>query len=188
MRFSIQGLGFYSLLNSFTDLVPLETPYGTFQVYVKDEIKVDYLTDGWCKIVIKFQEPVVTIPTPVLSTDTNYRVYGIDGIPFKIIGAFVVSVKDNFNRPGTKKQSVSAYGYEGYELTKTKVQKIKVALVFQADSFTDLKTRFSSSVFGRRSIDENLDTKLTTLGHSSEICRFNLRVGLERAFSSVSLN
>ncbi|MFC2110500.1 hypothetical protein ACFLSU_08030 [Bacteroidota bacterium] len=137
--YKLQGLGFYSLLNSFTELMPLETPYGTFQVYVKEEIKVDYLTDGWCKIIIKFQEPIVTIPTPVLPVTTDYRDYGIDGISFKTLNAFVTSVNDNMNRPGQKKQNVSVYGKEGYELTKTKFQKIKFGLVFQGENFTEIK-------------------------------------------------
>ena len=131
--------GFYKLLNGFSDLVPFETPYGTFQVYLKEEIKVSYLSDGWCQMVLKLQERIVSIPTPVLPIISNYGVYGIDGIPFKNIGAFVVSTDGNLNRPGTKKQSIESYGYEGYEITKNKLQKFKVNLVFQGVDFDGLK-------------------------------------------------
>lgn len=131
---------FYRLLNSFEDLVAFETPYGTFQVYVKDEVDVNYIAEGWCKVVMKFREPVVAVPNELLPSGNKYNELGINGIPFKSFGAIVQKTDKKLNRPGTKKQSVSAYGYEGFELTKTKLQKVQLNLVFIHDSFAELKT------------------------------------------------
>lgn len=131
---------FYKVLNGFTDLVDFETPYGTFQVYIKDKVKVRYIDDGWCEVALKFRQPNVWMGVNELPEGNQYQELGIDGIPFKIFGAFVKKTVGNFNRPGTKKQQVAAYGYEGYELTKTKLQKVKLDLVFVRDSFVDLET------------------------------------------------
>jgi len=131
---------FYKLINSFTGLVSFETPYGTFQVYVKDEVVVKYISDGWCSIALKMREPVVTIPNELLPLGNQYNKLGINGIPFNSFGAFVKKTDKNLNRPGTKKQSVSVYGSEGFEITKMKLQKVSLNLVFHTNSFVNLKT------------------------------------------------
>lgn len=131
---------FYTLLNGFTDLVDFETPYGTFQVYIKDEVNVRYIAKGWCSVVLKFRQPNVWMGVNELPEGNQYQELGIDGIPFKSFGALVKKTDGNFNRPETKKQQVAAYGYEGYELTKTKLQKVKLELVFVHDSFVGLET------------------------------------------------
>ncbi|WP_139959166.1 hypothetical protein [Flavicella sediminum] len=131
---------FYKVINAFTDLVDFETPYGTFEVYVKEEINVDYLSEGWCKVMIPFREPVAAVPNEVLPTGNQYNELGLNGIPFKSFGALVKKTDKNLNRPGTKKQNFSVYGKEGFELTKEDLQKVHVDLVFIHDSFSDLKT------------------------------------------------
>lgn len=130
----------YDDISAFTDKVDFETPYGTFEVYVKDEIKVEYLNNGWATLTISFRENIVEIPNPTLPTESDFQVYGIDGIPFKSYGCFVQLVKDNMNRSAIKKQEVTAYGYEGFQLTKTDLHKVSLDLVFHATSFATLKT------------------------------------------------
>ena len=130
---------FYKMFNDFTELVEFETPYGVFQLYVRDEIEVDYLNHGWCKIVLKFREPIVEVPSVVLPIATNHQLYGIDGIPFKEFGAFIKKTSGYLNRPNTKGQKTRTYGAESFEITKRDLQKVELQLVFVGDSFTDLK-------------------------------------------------
>lgn len=122
--------------NEFDELFEFATPYGTFNVHVKDEIKVSHLVDGYATIVIKFREPVVTIPNVAIPTiETNYNKYGVDGIYFEAISAFLVSVKDNMNRAKAKStNSVSIHTQKLFSYAKTTLHSIKVELFFKASS------------------------------------------------------
>lgn len=127
----------YDQFSSFDDLVPLVTDWGTFQVYVKETISVDYLVQGWAQIKITFREPNVT-NSETLPSGSASSYYHIDGVAFTQLGARVSKVIDNFDRAKTKDGKFTAYGLEGYKVTKTEANKVTVSLICKADNFTTL--------------------------------------------------
>ncbi len=179
---------FYKLINSFETLVPFETPYGTFQVYVKEEIKVNYLSDGWCTAEIKFREPVVNVAVD-LPTGDQYRELGINGIPFKSFGAFIKKSSNNLNRPGIKKSKSSVYGFESFQLTPTKLQKVKLDLVFIHDSYDELKTgihQFHSVLASEGLHDLNIDMTGRKIWAVDGFKTKNIRMASNKAIAELS--
>lgn len=129
----------YLDFSQFTDLVKLSSVWGDFQVYIKDEIKAEYLKDGWVKMAIPFREPVVTI-NETLPTTISVDLYNIDGIDYGAFGAFVSKIEDNFNRPKTKEPNFTAYATEGYQVTKMAPMEIIQHLVFHATDFATVQS------------------------------------------------
>lgn len=150
---------FYHLLNSFEKLAVLSTPYGDFEVLVKEEIKTQRIGDIILGIEITFREPVVATPNAFFSSSFfssayfqsninanaihyakhHYATYGINGMPFKELGALVLSCSDSFNKPKMKsEQTVSLETVEAYQITKTSLEKGKLKLLFSSKYFDDL--------------------------------------------------
>lgn len=50
---------FFDLISAADGLLELECGFGSWQVYVKDEIEVEYIGNGWCTIVMPFRQPVI---------------------------------------------------------------------------------------------------------------------------------
>jgi hypothetical protein len=108
----------YDDINSFTGLVPFSSDlYGSYNVQVKDEVKIEYLGSGYCKGVITMREPIVNLTG--IAFDTDFQRPSIDDCSLQSMGFAIVSMTDQFNRPGAKPAEVTAYGYEGYKVAKT---------------------------------------------------------------------
>lgn len=105
---------FYTAIEAFTDLVTFSTPYGDFDVQVKN-VSVEYL-DGAANINIVFREPVVdltggTLPATGSSENT------IDGIPFTSFGFYLSGTKDINSLSEMKEQHFTIDGAEGFQMT-----------------------------------------------------------------------
>ncbi len=129
----------YTDISAFDDLATLSTPWGDFQVYVKDQIKANYYADGWVGVQIPFREPNVPTPNDI-PTGSSIDLYHIDNVPYRALGAYVTHVSDNFNRQQTKEPHFSAYGIEGYQVTKMAPMEFTQELVFMASDFASLRS------------------------------------------------
>lgn len=110
--------GFYTGLAAIAGLTTLATPWGSFQVYVKDVIEVTYLKAGIATIIIKFREPVVDLTGGTLPASTA-SLLGIDGISFADLGIVPLLHTGGLSLPAMKRQYFSEYEKEGYQIAKT---------------------------------------------------------------------
>jgi hypothetical protein len=107
----------YNAIDLFTDLVELETEYGTFNVYVK-EVNPEYIGGG-AKITILFREPVVSFAGGFIP-DAGTSDYSINGIPLASYGLYYSKGRKLDDHPELKEQVFTLYGAEGYRITKRK--------------------------------------------------------------------
>lgn len=122
----------------FTDLEELATPYGNFQVLIKN-VTPDYLALG-ARLVINFREPVVTLTggsLPVTGAANNK----IDGIPFESFGLYLSSIKDARQLPDMKDHSVTKYGSEGYYVAKRKNVTLTINGFVVGSSLSDFQSK-----------------------------------------------
>lgn len=131
---------FYDLLGSFDELKPFSSEFGEFEVYVKNEIRVEYFNDGLCKGLLQMRQPVVDLEGIIPAADNMHP--GIDGISFEQLGFILMDVAGDFNRPATKDASYTKYGSEGYQITKQGYRTLKLSLLLDQPSYT----LFSSSI------------------------------------------
>lgn len=118
--------------NAFDDLVDLETNWGTFQVFIKERIKVNHISGGNAHITIVFREPS-PINSTLAPTGSATGVYTIDGVTFESLGAFVQETANNFDRPPIKDQAYPT------QITFTKELEFTVKMIFHATNFAQLK-------------------------------------------------
>lgn len=158
-KLDVQLNHFYHFLGSFDDLFEFSTPYGRFNVTVKKEIKTKKIGTTLLEMEITFREPVVSIPNGFFAStffspeyfqsninadavhyaEYHYSEYGINGMPFKEIGALVISCSDSFNRPKTKTgETVNIETKEAYKITKREQETGKLTLLFCSQIFEDL--------------------------------------------------
>lgn len=163
---------FFRELASYKDLVALETPWGTHQVYIKENVAGNYLQHGWVKIELKFEEPVVTNEA-VLPTGTETEKPNIDGVAFDDLGMFLTGFKNHLNRPKTKAQHFTAYETQGYQITPPEALEFELELTATAGSFTLLKQNiqrlqklFSSPGMRELKVDDRLREVFNTKGFS----------------------
>ncbi|GGH02730.1 hypothetical protein [Pedobacter zeae] len=152
---------FYQLVNGFTALVPFETDLGTWNVFVRSEIAVEYFNDGFCKLRIPFREPIVdltgTLPKPnpvfqqLLNADgapihtgafapieigvINYDGFGIDGVMFRDMNCFVMELAGNFNRPAPMSGEATSYRFEKYRVTRSGLKQMNLKLFIEAPDY-----------------------------------------------------
>lgn len=108
-------------IDGFTGLVPLVTPYGTYQVYVDAAIKGEYLPDAGptkgVRMVLPMREPVVTMDGEVPAATGSE--FGIDGISFASMGGELIELSgDRWGRPAPKSEQAQGYGFEPHLITK----------------------------------------------------------------------
>jgi hypothetical protein len=46
-------------LSTLTDLVPFSSDYGVWQVMVRDRVEIEWIRDGWYRIMLPLWEPIV---------------------------------------------------------------------------------------------------------------------------------
>jgi hypothetical protein len=128
-------------VKNFSDLVSLVTPYGTFQVLVKN-IVPDYLNFG-SQIVISLREPIVTLTggsLPAIGTAINK----IDNIPFASFGLYLSSAKDQRQLAEMKEHSTTIYGSEGYYIAKRKNNIIVIDGLLVGSSLSDFQSKIKA--------------------------------------------
>jgi len=148
-------------VDSFTDLVPLTSKWGTSNVYVNGAIVCDWLSATTLRIVIPIREPIVPMTGIVPVGDGSE--FGIDGISFKSLGGYQLELSgDRRNRPEPKAQDYTAYGREGHSITKTIAPELTLRLYIKQPNYTAFKQKIDSiqALFGApgyRSLTANND-------------------------------
>lgn len=137
----------YRKIDSFTDLVPLNTDYGTHNVYVNAAIVGDFMPDAGptkgIRLTIPMREPIVMM-TGVLPIG-NSSEFGIDGISFSELGGTYIELSgDRRNRTAPKTEQRSAYGKESYLITKTVAHELKLNIALKQPSYSALKAKVDS--------------------------------------------
>jgi len=125
----------YSLIDGFTGLVPLITDFGVFQVYVKDTISPEYITDQGLKITIVFREPMPDLSG--IMPESDEAQYGISDISFSALGGFLIEIAGEVrNRPSTKQPQFTSYSKEGYQVTKTQARELNIKLFIEQPDYS----------------------------------------------------
>lgn len=130
-------------VDSYNDLVPFETPWGSFSVYIKEKMEARYLQDGWIKFEIEFQEPVV-MNDGILPAGNETQKSHIDGVALSQLGMFVSRVNKNLNRNDAKEAQFTAYANEGYQVTPAKPLEFEVELIAWSDDYAGLSANIKS--------------------------------------------
>lgn len=129
----------YEDFGRLTDTVALNTPYGIFNCYLKDEINARYLGEGAASIVMVFEEPAVAFPNHAIPEPSTIQQYHIDFIPFTAFGSFIEETNGQYDRPELKQANFVSYNEAGYQLTKVGPLDVELILCFYAPTFNILK-------------------------------------------------
>jgi hypothetical protein len=130
----------YSLIDSFTTLVPLITDYGTYQVYVNAPVVGEYLAAEGLRVTITMREPNPSVAGTIpVATSSEF---GIDGISFADLGgAYITLGGDRWNRTAPKKIDVTAYGKEAWAITKKEASVLELRLAIKTDTYSQMKAK-----------------------------------------------
>jgi hypothetical protein len=127
--------GMYDFINSFTGPVPFSSlNYGSYDVLVNNEVKIDYIGSGMCKGLLTMRQPVVNVAGNIPPTD-NYPGPSIDKISLASLGFEVVTMTDQYGRPAAKSTEITAYGYEGAKVAKVGHRTINLELITQKNGY-----------------------------------------------------
>lgn len=152
---------FYSFLKGDQKLLKLETPFGVYSVFVKKEIKTETTQRKVCAVEITFREPQAVTPFTYFSSayftgdyfqqtvlpviydyPANYAVFGIDGIPFSVLGAFQKKPLKQLHRATTHREyKLNSYDKETFDITPSGALKTKLELIFSALDIPQLKNK-----------------------------------------------
>ena len=144
-------LGFYDLLDGLSGLAAFSTPYGTFQVYIKEKIEPLYRGNGLCIMEIKFREPNPNLSGGSIPASADPEtVNGIDGIDFGTLGFTVIdfshlgirylSLKGILDRAAPKGQSFTNYFKEGFQVTKPEAREYTLNAIIEVSTYSQLET------------------------------------------------
>ena len=127
--------GMYDFINSFTGRVPFSSlNYGSYNVLVNNEVKIDYIASGMCKGVLTMREAIVNMTGYIPSSD-NGSGSSIDKISLSSLGFEVVSMTDQYGRPAAKSVNVTAYGHESAKVAKVGHRTINLELITQKNGY-----------------------------------------------------
>lgn len=129
---------FYSALGSWKDLVLFETPYGSYQVYIKNSIEPRYVGDGWSTIQFELQEPVIPNNGVLPSGEIADRPH-IDGVALDTLGMFLTASEGHLKRPQIKRQEFTAYETEGFQVTPPEALEFELGIIAYARSYSQLQ-------------------------------------------------
>lgn len=126
-----------TFVDGFTDLVPLETKWGVFNVKI-GMIHAEYISSGFLSVTINMREPVASIGTAIentILTPASLQAYG----------ATLLSMKgERYGRPETKQEYFTIYGREGYQVAKTEAPILEIELLFKGNNWTDFTSKVRS--------------------------------------------
>lgn len=128
---------FYAQLSGLNDLVELSTPWGDYQVYVKDLVEVSQINDGVVRIEIPFREPVCGIGSAPSGGISN----GIDGVDFENFGFTYLRLEGQWNRSPTKEIKTIGYANEAYQVTKANAREMVLKGLFISSSYAAMKAK-----------------------------------------------
>lgn len=131
----------YSDIAAFTDLVALSTPYGSFQVYIR-QITPEYLQSA-ANVTIVLREPVVTLTGGALPA-TGANNHQFDGIPFVSFGLYLSASKDFRQLAEMKDQNFTKYGSEGWHIVKRKEKTLLIEGFIVASSLADFQAKIKA--------------------------------------------
>ncbi len=144
----------YNAISNYVTLVPFNTPYGSFSVYLKEEVQADYIHQGWAKLRFQFREPVVSNTGVIPSTDNAN--FGIDGISFQQLGLTILEVDGRHNLPSSKTGQFTAYQTEGYQVTKKNYRELTLKAIVSGSSLSDFENKCKAlfKLFSKEGIRE----------------------------------
>ncbi|MDO9554524.1 hypothetical protein [Rhodonellum sp.] len=152
--------GLYSLIEGLTGLATLSCDFGSWSVFVRDEIQITDLGRGALSGVIPFKEPVCDLSGLVPTEPNPDLIEGIDGVSWSSLGFALVdfrqlgisssSIEGMLNRPKPKSGEFNSYATEGFQITKTGARKYKLIGGIEAVDYETLKTIISGlyALFG----------------------------------------
>jgi hypothetical protein len=124
----------YDFIKTFTGPVEFNAGiYGTYQVVIKDEIKMNYLADGFAEGTMTMRQEIVNMAGYIPPADNINP--SIDKISLESLGFVLVSMTDQYNRPAMKSGEVTAYGYERVKLTPTGARAFNLELAIQKTGY-----------------------------------------------------
>lgn len=139
----LQKLNLLYNLADAKSLVPLDTSWGSYQVYVNAPVVADYLGEQGLGITIPFREPAVAMTGILPATDG--AAYGIDGISFEALGgAFIELTGDRRNRTAPKPAALTAFGKEGYQPTRLSAPEMQLKLAFKQPDQAALRAKVTA--------------------------------------------
>ncbi|WP_231464664.1 hypothetical protein [Pedobacter sp. Leaf132] len=128
----------YNLINSFTDTVPLQSDWGSFNVYVNAPIVGNRLSDTILSVTIPFREPVVDM-TPLIPIGDSSQ-YGIDGNSFALLGGEALKLSgDSWNRTNPKTENISFFGKEKAFIGRLTAPEHTLTIGLRDESFIGLR-------------------------------------------------
>ena len=143
----------YDLIEGLDELATLSCEFGSWQVYVRDEIQVTDLGRGALAGVIPFREPVCDLAGIIAVAENVDVVPGIDGlswselgfdlVDFRQLGIARASLEGMLNRPKPKSGESNGYVTEGFQITKAEARKYKMVGAIEAPDYDTLKTIIS---------------------------------------------
>lgn len=179
----------YDIIDAQQGLFTLGTAYGQYEVYMESETDTDYIGGGCAKIVLKLREPVVAnIGSLPVGNETSKA--NIDGVSFESLGAFIERTEGQFTRPEAKEQQFTAFGREGYQVTKPEGLVINTQLVFYSQTMAELQANVKKlqkllSQAGMRKL--NVDGVDRPAFNTAGFAVTDIRVGGDMAVCRLSL-
>jgi hypothetical protein len=120
-------------INAFNGLVPFNTEFGNWMVYVSTEVKVTYQSQGCYTFVLTLRQPIVNlsgiIPSGAIAD------FGIDALAFDVDGFVLMKTADSLNRPAGKSFEQTAYGFEAYRASKHSFRQFNLQFLLYKDDY-----------------------------------------------------
>lgn len=143
----------FTAINAFTGLVPFETVFGTYSVFINGEIQIKYIGQGYCSIDIPMRMPTVLMSNVIPTNGIDvFDGFGIDGVMFKNLGLLIGSVDGQFDRAKPKSGEFTRYEHEGFKITKTEANELIIKAKILQNSYASflaviegLKALFSAA-------------------------------------------
>jgi hypothetical protein len=135
--------GLSGLIDSFQDLVPLASKWGSYQVKVNGPMQGEYLNENYLKIEIPFREPVVDMTGNIPAGESAE--FGIDRVSFKSLAGTALELSgDRRNRTAPKSETVTAYGREGYAITNTVAPELNLRIYIKQPNYTTFRQKINN--------------------------------------------
>lgn len=185
-------------INEITDLVVFSTPYGDYNVYVKNISTSSYY--GAASIIMTLREPVVDLTGGSLPSTASAQ-NTIDNIPLESFGLYLSNITNLYNLGEPKKQYFTKYGEEGYQISKHKENEFNFEAVLISSSLEDLQSKISNlnllfSSSGLRKVKFNAlfvscfaanGFTISNINYTNSqiVCRFKIKLIISSVYFSV---
>ncbi len=126
-----------SAVNALSGTFIFSTPYGDFEVYLKNLTTKQETTV--LSINLIFHQPVVSFPALTLPSTATAK-SSINGIPFGAFGLILKSFPD-YAIAEMREQDLTVYNAERFKKTKRSIKKVTIECVFAAPSVGEFISR-----------------------------------------------